>query len=102
MTDATHGGKGSKRRNTDAAKYNSNYDRIFCKKGTQPELTEESTVELLDAYSEGHNWRPANGGMEKPFEWRNKEYLYMYNTKTGEHAYYNSTDDVFMDEVEFN
>ena len=89
MTDTAQNGKGSGRRPTDAAKYNNNYDRIFCKKGTQPELTEESTVELLDAYSEGHNWRPACGG------------IYMYNTKTGEHAYYNSTDDVFMDEVEF-
>ena len=57
MTDTAQNGKGSGRRPTDAAKYNNNYDRIFCKKGTQPELTEESTVELLDPYSEGHNWR---------------------------------------------
>lgn len=97
-------GKGSARRPTDAEKYNDNYDRIFCKKGTTPQHvnTEETTVQILDPYSEGHAWRPACGGLEKPFEWRGKEYLYMYNHQSGEHAYYNATDDKFETEVEFN
>jgi len=101
MTDATHGGKGSKRRNTDAAKYNNNYDRIFCKKGTQPDTEEKIKVSHLD-YDSTVAWRPACGGTERPFEWGGKEYLYMYNHETGEHSYYNATDDVFEHNVEFN
>lgn len=97
-------GKGSKRRPTDAEKYNSNYDKIFCKKGNTPQhtTTGEATVDILNSYSEGHAWRPACGGMETPFHWGDKEYLYMYNTITGEHAYYNATDDIFEPNVEFN
>ncbi len=94
-------GKGSARRPTNAEKYNSNYDRIFCKKGAQPIKT-ETTMDILDAYDHGHAWRPACGGLETPFEWGGKEYLYMYNHATGEHAYYNATDDVFEQNVEFN
>ena len=46
-------------------------------------------------------WQPACGGTETPFTWGDKTYLYMWNTETGEHAYYNQTDDVFEDSVEF-
>ncbi len=96
-------GKGSARRPTNADQYNNNYDRIFCKKGNKPHhIKENTTVQVLDSYSEGHAWRPACGGLEKPFEWRGKEYLYMYNHQSGEHAYYNATDDKFETEVEFN
>ena len=97
-------GKGSKRRPTDAEKYNSNYDRIFCQKGAVPQhtITEKATMDILDAYDHGHAWRPACGGLETPFTWGDKEYLYMYNHATGEHAYYNATDDVFEPNVEFN
>ena len=100
MSNTAQNGKGSKRRPTNAEKYNDNFDRIFCQKGTQP-IEEKEKVEVLEPYSEGHAWRPACGGMERPFEWHGKEYLYMYNHETGEHAYYNSTDDVFETEVEF-
>ena len=106
MGDATHGGKGSRRRPTDAQKYNDNYDRIFCNKlntSHQSEVTEESTIDIMDyTKNEAYAWRPANGGLEKPFTWNNKEYLYMWNAMTGEHAYYNATDDKFETEVEFN
>jgi hypothetical protein len=104
VSETAQNGKGSSRRPTDAAKYNDNFDRIFCKKGNVPQhtTTEIETVQLLDTYSEGHAWRPACGGMERPFEWADKEYLYMYNHETGEHAYYNATDDVFENSVEFN
>lgn len=94
--------KGSRRRPTNAETYNMNYDQIFCQKGRQPQhtITEESTVELLDPYSAYHAWRPANGGTATPFTWEDKEYLHMYNLDTGEHAYFNATDDCFEQQVE--
>lgn len=103
----TKNGKGSRRRPTNAEKYNTNYDRIFCKKGTQPQTEVIEKMDILNSYrivdlSDGHEWRPACGGLEKPFTWGDKEYLYMYNHATGEHAYYNATDDVFEPSVEFN
>ena len=95
-------GKGSRFRKTDAEKYNDNYERIFCKKGDVPQhlITEKATMDILD-YGDGA-WRPANGGRETPFQWGDKEYLYMYNIETGEHAYYNATDDKFEHNVEMN
>lgn len=93
--------KGSVRRPTNAEKYNSNYDRIFCEKGAQPIKT-ETTMDIHSAYTNDYAWRPACGGLETPFTWADKEYLYMYNHATGEHAYYNATDDVFEQNVEFN
>jgi|14BtaG_2_1085337.scaffolds.fasta_scaffold00112_30 hypothetical protein len=48
------------------------------------------------------DWRPAELGDEKPFTWGDKEYLYMCNYTTGEHAYYNITDDTFVPNGEFN
>lgn len=42
-------------------------------------------------------WQPACGGTETPFTARNGKTLhYMWNRCTGEHAYYNVTDDVFL------
>lgn len=101
MSDTAQNGKGSKRRPTNADKYNENYDRIFCQKGNQPTIEEKEEVSHLD-YSSDVSWVPACGGTERPFEWGGKEYLYMYNTITGEHSYYNATDDVFEHNVEFN
>jgi hypothetical protein len=43
------------------------------------------------------NWVPACGGTEVPFETRTgRTLLYMWNTTTGEHAYYDMRNDVFL------
>ena len=42
------------------------------------------------------DWVPACGGTEEPFEYNGKRWLYMWNRATGEHMYYNMTDDVFV------
>lgn len=92
--------KGSKRRPTNAELYNRNYERIFCEKGKIPiQKTEE--INHMD-YGTNTNWRPADQGRATPFEWGGKEYLLMQNLDTGEHAYYNATDDIFEQNVEMN
>ena len=53
-------------------------------------------------YGTDTNWRPADQGRATPFEWGGKEYLLMQNLDTGEHAYYNATDDIFEQNVEMN
>ena len=65
----------------------------FEKKGKTPiQKTEE--INHMD-YGTETNWRPADQGRATPFEWGGKEYLPMQNLDTGEHAYYNATDDIF-------
>ena len=100
MSETAQNGKGSNRRPTNADRYNEEWERIFCKKG-QHDLTQQATIDLLD-YNGTDQWRPAEGGMAKPFHWNDKEYLYMYNLSSGEHAYYNATDDKFETEVQFS
>jgi hypothetical protein len=42
-------------------------------------------------------WIPACGGTETPFTTRTgRRLLYMWNPTTGEHAYYDVTNDVFL------
>ena len=42
-------------------------------------------------------WVPAYGGTETPFATRTgRRLLYMWNPTTGEHAYYDVTNDVFL------
>lgn len=94
-------GKGSKRRPTNAELYNRNFERIFCKKGMNPTIQEPEEINHM-IYDTDTNWRPADGGRAVPFEWGGKEYLLMQNLDTGEHAYYNATDDRFEDNVEMN
>jgi hypothetical protein len=44
------------------------------------------------------NWIAECGGTEKPFTTRTGRVLhYMWNTNTGEHAYYDVRNDVFLD-----
>ena len=43
-----------------------------------------------------HFWIPACGGTEKPFTYKGREFLYMWNTVTGEHDYYCISDDLFL------
>lgn len=44
------------------------------------------------------NWIPACGGTEVPFVTRTGRTLqYMWNTVTGEHAYYDVRGDIFLD-----
>jgi len=54
----------------------------------------QTTTHGDDAYA----WQPACGGLELPFDYDGKTYLYMWNTETGEHSYYCMTDDVFVGE----
>ena len=43
------------------------------------------------------NWVPACGGTETPFITRTgRKIHYMWNSTTGEHAYYDVTNDVFL------
>ena len=43
------------------------------------------------------DWVPACGGTETPFKTRTgRTLLYMWNRKTGEHAYYDVGADVFL------
>lgn len=49
----------------------------------------------------GAHWIPACGGTELPFKSRSGRVLvYMWNTSTGEHAYYDVNADVFLDNEE--
>ena len=42
-------------------------------------------------------WQPANGGTETPYVTRSGiRVLYMWNVKTGEHAYLNLDTDIFL------
>lgn len=45
-------------------------------------------------------WIPACGGTETPFTKNGKKYLYMWNYRTKEHAYYCITDDIFVEDIE--
>jgi len=46
-------------------------------------------------------WVPGCGGTEKPFETRTgRTLLYMWNMTTGEHAYYDVKQDIFLDTEE--
>ena len=48
-----------------------------------------------------HQWFPACGGTEVPFKTRSGKVLhYMWCPSTGQHAYYNCTDDVFLTDSE--
>ena len=47
------------------------------------------------------NWIPACGGTEQPFTVRGETFLYMWNTTTGEHAYYSVTRDLFLEYYEY-
>ena len=43
------------------------------------------------------NWIAASGGIETPFMTRTgRLLLYMWNTRTGEHAYYDLHSDLFL------
>ena len=46
-------------------------------------------------------WEAACGGLETPFQYRGKTYLYMWNRMTGQHAHYCQTDDVFLNKEEW-
>ncbi len=93
MKGQTHGGKGSVQRKTSLT-YGDNYDRIFCSKSATK--VDEPPVEEVSPLDYGRsNWRPANGGMAKPFEDDGNEYLLMYNLATGKEALFNITDDKF-------
>jgi hypothetical protein len=94
MTRATHGGKGSQARPTDMEKYYDSYEAIF--NSIKEEVHTPYDEETPD------DWEPACGGTEHPFDWGGKTYLYMYNKTTGEHAYYNLTEDIFEQNVEFS
>ena len=45
-------------------------------------------------------WLTACGGVETPFTYEGKTYLYMWNCATHEHAYYCKDDDVFYSNYE--
>lgn len=46
-------------------------------------------------------WVPACGGTETPFTTRTgRRLLWMWNPTTGEHAYYDVTNDVFLSDEE--
>ena len=45
-------------------------------------------------------WVPACGGTEVPFTKHGKEYIYLWNSYTKEHAYYCITDDLFLSQAE--
>lgn len=47
------------------------------------------------------SWVPACGGTEQPFTVKGKTVQYMWNTRTGEHAYYLRGADVFLTDEEF-
>lgn len=52
---------------------------------------------MSDTELHGPEWVPACGGTETPFTTRTgRRLLYMWNTTTGEHAYYDITNDVFL------
>ena len=46
-------------------------------------------------------WIPANGGSEKPTMYKNGiKALYVYNPKTGKHAYLNCANDMILTDAE--
>lgn len=52
---------------------------------------------MLSALDQSHAWVPACGGTETPSKTRTgRTLLYMWNTATGEHAYYDCENDVFL------
>lgn len=90
----THGGKGSQQRETNSLTYNDNYDRIFCSKSAT-KVDEPPVEEVSDLDFGGSFWRPANGGLARPYEEGGKEYLLMYNIASGKEGIFNITDDKF-------
>lgn len=46
-------------------------------------------------------WVPACGGAEKPFLRHGVRYLYMWNSISGDHAYYNMDGDMFEEGLDF-
>ena len=51
--------------------------------------------------NEEFGWIPACNGLEEPFEICGKRYQYMWNYRSGEHAYYCISDDVFLSDSEY-
>jgi len=82
-------GKGSKQRPTNKAKFDANYDLIFNKQ--EQHHYDEDEIRK--------SWRPTE---EEPIEWGGKTYQQMYNSLTGEHSYYNETEEMYEPQVEFN
>ena len=64
----------------------------------EPEVTGKYVDEVIQA----DDWMPACGGTEKEFIVDGTRWLYMWNRTTGQHAYYNVTDDVFELDVNFH
>jgi len=95
MKGQTHGGKGSAARDVDSKAYGNNFDRIFCSK-SNGEHDQEKEIDPVTSTDFGHtNWRPANGGLARPYTLHGCEYLLMYNLQTGKEDIFNITEDRF-------
>tara|TARA_Y100000031_G_C8024878_1_gene294363 strand:+ start:399 stop:605 length:207 start_codon:yes stop_codon:yes gene_type:complete len=56
------------------------------------------TLEQVAERKEQASWVPACGGNEKPFMCKGRKLQYMWNTFTKQHAYYDMTNDVFLEQ----
>lgn len=56
------------------------------------------SIQQLIHEKEARSWVPACGGSEQPFQVQGRRVQYMWNTFTGEHAYYDLEADVFLDQ----
>lgn len=61
----------------------------------------EKAYEADDAAHDATQWVPACGGTETPFTCLGKMYHYMWNRRTGEHAYYDIRADLFVSVEDF-
>tara|TARA_R110001606_G_scaffold396684_1_gene571296 strand:+ start:25 stop:342 length:318 start_codon:yes stop_codon:yes gene_type:complete len=101
MKGQTHGGKGSAARDVDSEAYGNNFDRIFCSK-SNGEHDQEKEIDPVTSTDFGHtNWRPANGGLARPYTINDCEYILMYNLQTGKEGIFNITDDKFETKEEY-
>lgn len=55
------------------------------------------TLQQLIAKKESVSWVPACGGTEQPFTIRGRVLIYMWNTFSKEHAYYEQCGDKFLE-----
>ena len=101
MKGQTHGGKGSAARDVDKKAFGDNFDRIFCSKSNRKH-DQEKEIDPVTSTDFGHtNWRPANGGLARPYTINDYEYILMYNLQTGKEGIFNITDDKFETKEEY-
>ncbi len=57
---------------------------------------QQETIEAAIARKEAYSWVPACGGTEVAFKKNGRTMLYMWNTYTRAHAYYDLLSDFFL------